>query len=224
MVQAVYQRFAGSCVMLMHRGEDYARYSGSAFVVHKDGYLLTAARCADPGEDLMAVPAHSGNDFGDVTMEEVAPIPVEVVRTDAQHGISLLRLVPDMEISVPDHIIGIPERAEIGATVMALGFAFGHNRLHNLVARSATLSSKIQSPSGSRLLLFDRLIQDGDLGGPLVDAHDARIIGINIARFDPIQFRPEEHHKSVSVAPSLSYAVSIEYGRALLQAEGIAVV
>ncbi|MGM0675070.1 MAG: hypothetical protein ACQETQ_10265, partial [Spirochaetota bacterium] len=109
-------------------------------------------------------------------------------------------------------------------SVLALGFSFGHNRLHNLVAVGATLSSKIQAPSGARLLLFDALIQYGDRGGPLVDADDARIIGVNIGPFDPVEIWRDEHHKSTTVPPTLSYAYSIEYGIALLEAEGITVV
>jgi serine protease Do len=138
--------------------------------------------------------------------------------------VALLRFIPEMNIAVPDHILGNAERAEVGATVMALGFSFGHNRLHNLVALDATLSSKIQTPDGTRLLLFDRLLHDGDRGGPLVDAQDARVVGVNTGGFDPVDVWRDEHHKSVSVSPTLSAAVSIEYGIALLEAEGIDVV
>jgi len=39
--------------------------------------------------------------------------------------------------------------------------------------------------------------------------------------FDPVKFRRAEHHKSTSVPSTLAYACSIEYGAALLEAEGV---
>lgn len=224
MVQPVHQRFAGSCMMLMHRAAKQARFCGTAFLVHSDGYLLTSSSCVEPTEDLVAVAAYPGASFSPVTMEEVTPIPVEVVRRDTEHNIALLRFVPEMNISVPDHILGNAERSELGSTMVSLGYSYGHNRLHSLLVLQSTLSAKIETPAGQHLLLFDTLVHDGDRGGPLIDAHDARVIGITVAPFDPIEIRPDEHHKDVTVAPTLSYAVSIEYGIALLEAEGVTVV
>jgi serine protease Do len=224
MLQAVYQRFAGSCMMLMRRGEEEALFCGTAFLVHDGGYLLSTSACADGEDDLVAVPYHPSNDFTDLTHEEVSPIPVKALRTDLARGIALLQFVPEMDIAVPDHILGNADRSEAGASVMGLGFSFGHHRLHNLVALHSTLSSKIETPSGNRLILFDAIVHDGDSGGPLVDAHDARIIGIILGTFDPVDVWRDEHPQSVSVSPSLSYACSIEYGVALLEAEGVDVV
>ena len=224
MLQAVYQRFAGSCMMLMRRGEEEATFCGTAFLVHDDGYLLSASACTGGEDNLVAVPYYPSNDFTDLTHEEVSPIPVQVLRTDPKRGIALLRFVPEMDISVPDHVLGKAGRSEVGASVMGLGFSFGHNRLHNLVALHSTLCSKIETPSGNRLILFDAIVHDGDYGGPLVDAHDARIIGIILGTFDPVEVWRDEHPRSVSVTPSLSYACSIEYGIELLEAEEVEVV
>lgn len=224
MLESLYQRFAGSCMMLMHRGSEEAYFSGTGFLVHKAGYMLTAAENVEPADDLVAVPLQSMTGFVDVTMEEVVPLPLEQVRTDNEHGVALLKMSQEMDITVPYHILGNPERTEAAGTVMALGYPFGHNRLHHLASRQAALASKIESPAGHRMLLFDALVQDGDRGGPLIDARDERIIGTIVGRFDPVELRRAEHQKNAAVAPSLSFAISIEYGIALLEAEGVEVV
>jgi serine protease Do len=174
MLTAVYQRFAGSCMMLMHRGSEEAYFSGTAFIVHKEGYLLTAAENVASSDVIVAVPVQPTSGFFPVTLEEVSPLSLELVRTDPEHGVALLRMAEDLDVGVPFHILGNPDRTELGTTVMALGFPYGHNRLHNLTARQGILSSKIETPGSTRLLLFDTLVQDGDRGGPLGDGHDPR--------------------------------------------------
>ena len=224
MLQAVYQHFAGSCMMLMRPGEeDEAHYCGTAFVVHGDGYLLTSSACTDEEQELVAVPTQVDTGFHPATREEVSPIPVRVVRTDPEQGIALLKIVPDLKVTVPAHIVGNAETVGPGSTLIALGFSFGHHRLHSLVSRLATLSAKIEAPDGSRLLLFDAFARDGDIGGPLVSPQDGRAVGIIRGRFDPVEFWREEHHRGAEADATLSYATSIEYGAALLEAEGVTV-
>jgi len=48
-------------------------------------------------------------------------------------------------------------------------------------------------------------------------------VGIILGSFDPIHFWREEHHRGAATERTLSYAISIEYGAALLKAEGVAV-
>lgn len=229
MLQEVYAHFAGSCMMLMHPGEEEAHFCGTAFLIHREGYLLTASSCVEDGGELIAVPpsaaVSSGADggFEAATLEEVTPIPVRHVAQDSEQGLALLKLIPEMQIMVPAHIMGNPASIPVGSSLMALGFSFGHHRLHNLVGRHATLSSKIQAPDGSRLLLFDAMVRDGDRGGPLVSPIDGRVIGVIMGTFDPVDFWREEHPDNVSVSHSVSYAASIEYGTALLEAQGVQV-
>ncbi len=84
-------------MMLMHHGDpEEAHFCGTAFVIHRDGYLLAASVCVDEDEELLAVPAYPAGGFIDATMEEVTPVPDRVVRTDAAQGLALLRFIPDM--------------------------------------------------------------------------------------------------------------------------------
>ena len=170
MLEQVSQRFQGSCMMVMRRNGDEVTFLGSAFLVHPDGYLLTAARNVVEGDHLGVVPPDASELFVPVTREEVAPVPVEVVASDTARDVALLRLKPELEINMPEGIIGSSEKDARGAMLMSLGVPFGYYRIHGVVATQSILSGRIQSRAGTNLIIFDRRVQYGDVGGPLVSS------------------------------------------------------
>ena len=134
MLQTVAQRFQGSCLMLMQQSGKEVTFLGSSFLVHPDGYLLTAARVAREDHGLMVVPPDTGTGFIPATREEVAPVPVEVISRDVPHDVALLKLEPDLEINMPEAVIGSGESDPQGGLLMSLGVPFGYYRIHRVLA------------------------------------------------------------------------------------------
>ena len=71
--------------------------------------------------------------------------------------------------------------------------------------------------------MFDSMVYDGSSGGPLVSGDDDRVVGIVMGRFSPVEDGGDfaRGNRSPSFDTSFSYAVSIEYGLALMENAGL---
>jgi serine protease Do len=223
MLEKVYQRFRGGCMMLFSRDREEASFLGTAFLVHEKGYLLTAAHLIRRRTELMVEPLDTASEqYVPVRYETVRPMSVVVVSKDAERDLALLRFQDTIDISAPDHILGRASEAPVGTPLACLGYPFGYQGLHNLVLMRATLASKVISPRENRLLLFDTGIQDGSRGAPLVNVQDGRVIGVVCGRFHPSVVTGDGSKESGSSADTgFSFAVAMGYGRSLLEAEGL---
>jgi serine protease Do len=223
MLQNVSRKFRSGCMMLMRQQQDRLSFLGSAFLVHQQGYLLTAAHLVSNPEGLMLVPTSFTDDFIPMTFDRVAAMPVSVVRSDNDSDVALLRLDRDVAIAVPDDFLGASENVRPGASVMSLGYSFGHEQLHAIINLSGVVAGKIRSPNNTRLILFDKMVHDGDRGGPLVHAGDGHIIGIVSGRFEPAEVvrGSQAWDRTPPRDTSISFAVAIEYGLELMAAEGL---
>ncbi len=217
MLQTVSQRFQGSCMMVMRSTGTEVTFLGSAFLIHSEGYLLTAARNVSDDSALVVVPPDSSSTFPLVTRDEVAPVPVKVVARDTPRDVALLKLTPELEINMPEEVLGQGDSDSRGALLMSLGIPFGYYRVHGVMAVQSILSGRIQSRTGTRLIIFDRRVQYGDVGGPLISVDDGRVIGVVGGVFDPVELEGVTLPENVTINSSLSYAMSIEYGTALLE-------
>jgi len=207
-------------MMVMRQAENDVTFLASSFLVHPQGYLLTAARGVTEDENLAVVPPNSAEGFSSVTLEEVSPVPVEVAARDTERDIALLKLKPEMEINMPENILGEAGKDARGAQLMSLGIPFGHYRIHGVFAGQAMLSGRVTSHSGTKLIIFDRRVQHGDLGGPLISVADGQVIGMIGGVFDPLALEGRGiSEEAIPINSDLSYAVSIEYGKALLEKE-----
>ena len=227
MLQDVSQKFAGGCMMLVRKKENSVVFLGTAFLMHEDGYLLTAAHLMeDDPTGLMVVSTSNPDDFMPISLDKVSAMSVSMAAVDKVHNIAVLEIDRNLRIKTPDHLGGTTENLSMGTSLICLGFPFGHDEMHNLVAQSAILSSKVRSKNGTGLLLFDTMVFDGVAGGPLASAADGRVVGVVIGRFSPVEdggdfargSRPSGYHTQIS------YAVSIEYGLALMESLGLDVV
>jgi len=218
MLQEVNQRFHGSCMMLMSRNGEEVSFLGSCFLADPGGYLLTSSSAAPPDAELVVVPSDTSSAFPPVTLEEVTPVPVKVVARDRAHDTALLALEPDLDIRMPEGILGDAEAVEPGASLVSLGVPLGYYRVHGVLSVHSVLAGRLRTADGTRFLVFDRRVQYGDVGGPLISASDGRVVGIVGGVFDPVAFGGVETVEHTPAVPTLSYAVSIEYGVALLQA------
>ncbi len=212
-------------MMLLRDDGHQVAFLGTAFVVDHHGYLLTAAHLVNNPTNLCVAPTDAGDGFIPMTFERVAAIPARVAQLDAAHGAALLKLEQEQSINIqtPDDFLGTAENVRPGASVMSLGYAFGHDQLHTILTVGGIVSAKILTPNGTHLILFDNMIHDGDIGGPLVHAADGHIVGLVSGRFEPTEVvgGSANWDRSPVRDPHLSYAVTIDYGIALMEQEGL---
>lgn len=218
MLETVSQRFQGSCMMVMRQSGGEVNFLGSSFLVHPEGYLITTARIIAEDGDLVVVPPQADEAFMPVTREEVAPVPVEVVARDQGRDVALLKMTPEIEINMPEGILGDPEQDPRGAILMSLGVPFGYYRFHGVIATQSVLSGRVKSRTGTNLIIFDRRVQYGDIGGPLISVSDGQVVGVVGGVFDPVELEGRQLPEGVMpINSDLSYATSIEYGAQLLE-------
>jgi len=223
MLQGVSQKFRGGCMMLVCDDAQQLTFLGTAFLVHAQGYLLTAAHLVQSSESLHVVPTTSSGEFLPMTFERVAAMPVSVVAMDAAHDTALLKIEQDLDIGVPDDFLGSSENTRPGASIMSLGYAFGHEQLHTVFTVGGTVAAKIRSPNDTALILFDSMVQDGDTGGPLVHVADGHIVGLISGRFEPEEVvrGSTDWDRRPARDTNISFAVAIDYGVELMRSEGL---
>ncbi len=217
------QKYSGGCYLLVRRKDESVFFLGSCFVVHEEGYLMTSCHLLEgDNEGLMAVRPPNPESFSPLSMEDVPAVSLTVVKTDAIHNTALLRFAGKIHIETPDHLLGVAENALLGSSVVCLGFPFGHRDMFNLGVQSSIISSKLKLRKQTELFLIDTTIHDGMAGGPLVNIEDGRVIGILIGRFSPDDEGGDfVRGERPDFDTNFSYAVSIEYGKTLMEEAGI---
>lgn len=223
MHQTHIQRYENGCLMLMAERDGEHHFLGTSFIIHAKGYLLTAAHLLEGVEKLVAVHAAQPGVFSSLTAESAGTLPVTVAQVDAEHDLALLRLDIESEIGAPDDFIGNPEEVEEGTTTLSFGISFGHLRIHNVLVLNSMISAKMLSVNQTRLLLFSTPVHPGDVGGPLVNTEDGRIIGLVQGIFHPLQILQKEDDApdDYRLPSRHSYAIPIDYVYPLLEAEGL---
>ncbi len=224
MLQDVYLRYRYGCMGLYHVDEnEQLVFLGTAFVVHPAGYLLTVAHAVGSHENLMVVHVPPDEEFLPMSSSSFRAIPVRVAQIDHDRDMALLAFTDNVEIDMPDHVIGAPDTIPMGSGVACLGFSFGFQCIYNQVLQQAVVSAKILSTNDTRLFLFDSRVHDGSMGAPLINVDDQRVIGVVNGRFDSLEASPATQSER-SMPTSFSYAVSIEYAAPLMEAEGLEVI
>jgi serine protease Do len=223
MLQGLSQKFRGGCMMLLRDDGQQVSFLGTAFLVDPQGYLLTAAHLVNHPENLRVAHTDAGDGFIPMTFDRVAAMPVHIAQLDATHGTALLKIDQEIDISVPDDFLGTAENVRPGASIMSLGYSFGHDQLHTVLTVGGVVAAKILTPNGTNLMLFDNMAQDGDIGGPLVHAADGHIVGLVSGRFEPgeVVRGSIDWDRTPPRDTNISYAVAIDYGIALIEKEGL---
>ncbi len=225
MLQNIHYQYKNACMMLFRREGEEVSFRGTAFLVHPDGYFLTAAHLIDANYEHMVVPLEDSPGFASVHARTVTPIRVEVRQMDPTRDVALLRFTEEIDVSMPDHVMGLPEEVPVGNSVACIGFPFGYYGIYNQMIRQAAICSKIASRTETGIFLFDTMVHDGDRGGPLINLHDGRIVGVVGARFKPQDLMPE-HLKSeeAPIRTEISYAVSVGHAMELMEKEDLSVI
>ncbi len=225
MLGTVYQKFSGGCMMLFRRQGESVQFLGTAFIVHEEGYLLTVSHILPQEGELIVVPGDSGGNFTPINQETVTSVPVSIVRRNPDRDVALLKMNQQIDMQLPDYFLGTAESSLVGNQVMAMGYAFGHQTLHMLVAINGITSAKVLSRNESKILIFDNMIHDGDRGGPLIGVEDGLVIGIINGRFDSLEASKDytDGSQTVRSNTNMSYAVAIDYGIELMKEEGLTI-
>ncbi|GAB1509605.1 hypothetical protein JCM33774_16460 [Actinophytocola sp. KF-1] len=143
------------------------RASGTGFLIDDQGHVLTNHHILEAGSPDVRVTGPDGRG-----------LPAEVVGTDAEHDLAVLRVEPGAALRTL--AIGSSSRVRVGEQVLAVGSPLG---------LSGTVTSGIVSAvdrpvriGGGRqtALQTDASINPGNSGGPLVNAR-GEVIGVNTA-------------------------------------------
>ncbi len=159
---------------------------GSAFVVHRDGYLLTALHVVNAQQALEVT-------FDSTRFEEVV-----VVSRDEASDLALLKVNAGQDWQVLDIDAGRDVR--LGEWLVVLGNPFGQG-LTASVGVVGSAGNALGGMNEAGWIQTDASVNPGNSGGPVVDSR-GQVIGVATAR--------------ISLGPGVGFIVPIESGRRLL--------
>ncbi|MFH0931843.1 MAG: trypsin-like peptidase domain-containing protein [Candidatus Zixiibacteriota bacterium] len=140
----------------------------SGLVVDPNGYILTNEHVVDKAQSIR------------VTLTSKLEYPAEVIGTDKQTDLALIKIKTEEKLTVPK--FGNSEKIEVGEWVIAVGNPFGFDRTVSFGIVSGKGRVIPFLPEESRLISdfiqTDAAIDPGSSGGPLVNLK-GEVIGIN---------------------------------------------
>jgi serine protease Do len=150
---------------------------GSGFIISEDGYILTNNHVVKDAEKIT------------VTLSDEHKYRAEVVGTDAETDLALLKITVDYDLPVIE--LGDSDSILVGDWVIAVGNPFPHLGLDRTVT-VGVVSAKGRKglifggdiPSYQNYIQTDASINPGNSGGPLVDLN-GRAVGVNSAIASP---------------------------------------
>ena len=181
--QAIYSDAAPSVVTILSLvGESDNPTSagqGSGFVISDDGEIVTNAHVVtDATEAGGSTPINEADEvfveFGDRNQ-----VPAEIVGTDLNADVALIKVDPD-ELDLNPIELGDSESVQVGQPVAAIGSPFGQEQSMSVGIVSATDRS-IDSLTQFKIdgaIQTDTSINPGNSGGPLIGG-DGKVVGID---------------------------------------------
>ena len=143
--------------------------SGSGWVIDKEGHIVTNHHVI------------VGSDVITVTLSDGDPIAAEVVGSDKQNDIAVLKIKTNPENLFPVKF-GESSDLRVGQKVLAIGNPFGLERTLTVGIISSlgrTLRSKTKRLIKD-IIQTDAALNQGNSGGPLLD-NEGKVIGMNTA-------------------------------------------
>ena len=220
-MEELFRRLAPSCAMVLKRNPDTrgVEFLGSAFAVRADGRLFTAAEVVKGQDEILISPAEDALGFQPTSREQLRCFGAKVASLDAKNNVALLRLTDPAMLRLPPELLGDSEAIHPGAEIMHLGFPFGRHGSLVLTARAGRLAAKVLTPEGNRQLVVDGTVYSGAAGGPLIDVHRGRIVGVLCSQLVLLPREGDSGRKLVlPTQTDLSLAAPIEAALALLSA------
>lgn len=147
---------------------------GSGFIIHPDGYILTAAHVIASSRKIKVSLFKEGDSKGE-------EYDAEVIGKSRDAGVSILKIKPAHPLPVLP--LGDSSTIEIGDPVVAVGNPYGFS--HTVTSGIVSFIGRKLPESGSRgknvaFIQIDAPINPGSSGGPLLNLF-GEVVGINTA-------------------------------------------
>jgi hypothetical protein len=170
--------------------------SGSGFIFHPDGYILTNNHVvADSTEQIVVL--SSGN-----------RLPAKLVATDPKTDIALLKIPGSNFPTLP---IGDSRKISVMDTVLAMGFPMSSTIGYDVSAYDGKVNAIRQSES-TPLFQIDANINPGNSGGPLLNDL-GEVIGIVVSKINAMQLA-----KTMGAIPErINFAIPIDQARSIIR-------
>ncbi len=165
--------------------------TGTAFVVHPDGYLMTCQHVVEGASKIEVA-------IGGKTYEAT------VLDADEVRDIALIRIAAT---GLPTLPLANSDAVELGEEVRAIGFPLSSILGDNVKQTRGTISG-INTDEGQKVLQIDAGINPGNSGGPLVNER-GEVVGVNFAKL------------VADVATSVGFAVPIDDAKPMLTTHGV---
>jgi serine protease Do len=173
--------------------------SGSGVIVSTDGYILTAQHVIE-GETSLSVTLADGSTHDATLTAASSTADVALIKIDAT-GLEAAPIGNDSSLEVGDLVVALGNPLGQYAGSATLGIVSGLDRSIDVVD-----STTRQTLSRSGLIQTDAALNEGNSGGPLIDAQ-GRVVGIATA--------------TSSSAQGLGFATPITAAAALLAEAGV---
>jgi serine protease Do len=135
---------------------------GSGFIIHPDGYILTAQHVIDKAKEI------------EVRLADQQRVPAKLIAADAQTDLALLKI--DAERELPVLLLGDSDGIKVGELAVVFGYPFGRESSMSLgiISRSGRT---YQDSAGYELIQTNAGAYAGGSGGPLLNTH-GHVIGM----------------------------------------------
>jgi serine protease Do len=140
--------------------------SGSGFIVHEDGYIITNNHVVEEVDELT------------VFLSDGSEVPVEVVGRDVFSDLAVLKAGNKLPAAI---LLGDSDKLKPGESVIAIGSPLGDFRNSVTVGVISATGRMIDTGQGyemENLIQTDAAINSGNSGGPLVNLA-GEVVGVN---------------------------------------------
>lgn len=142
---------------------------GSGIIIDKEGHILTNYHVVRGVDEIKVI------------LPDKRTLPAEIVGTDAETDVAVIRIKDKVPHDLPAAVLGDSDDTRVGDWVVAIGAPFGYTQ----TVTHGIISAKGRGNVGSRdhyedFLQTDAPINPGNSGGPLVNLR-GEVIGINTA-------------------------------------------
>lgn len=145
--------------------------SGTAFVVHPSGYLISCAHVVEDADEVV------------IQLNQKEFI-AEVLDVDPVTDLALLKIDAKKLPAIP---LAGPDDAELGEDVRAVGFPLSDVLGTNVKVTKGTISGILQR-DGQKQLQIDAAVNPGNSGGPIVDSQ-GNVVGVASAKLNGMEIQ-----------------------------------
>jgi hypothetical protein len=170
--------------------------SGSGFIFHPDGYILTNNHVVTDSTQQIVVLANGNR------------VPAKIVATDPKTDIALLKIPGSNFPTLP---IGESRKIFVMDTVLAMGFPMSGTIGYDVSAYDGKINA-IRQSENSPLFQIDANINPGNSGGPLLNDR-GEVIGIVVSKINAMQLA-----KTMGAIPErINFAIPIDEARSMIR-------